>query len=177
MITFHVRPAERVEEDDLIHTIEELRSEVRTQGFEDLLAYRDVEIAARPGGMLGDELAAQVGRHDRHGVLEVDRTTLPVGQPPLIEQLQEDIEHLRMGLLDLVEEHDRIRTPADRFGELPGLFVPDVAGRRADQARGGVLLLVLRHVDPDSSPGPGRTGIRRAPGRARSCQLPWVQER
>src|SRR5690348_10877851 len=32
------------------------------------------------------------------------------------------------------------------------LLVPDVAGRRADQPRHGVALLVLAHVDPDHRP-------------------------
>src|SRR5690242_21959197 len=36
-------------------------------------------------------------------------------------------------------------TAAHRFGELPALFVADVARRRADQARHRVLLHVLAH--------------------------------
>ena len=39
--------------------------------------------------------------------------------------------------------------PPDGFGQLAALLVADVAGRRADQARDGVLLLVLGHVDAD----------------------------
>ena len=38
---------------------------------------------------------------------------------------------------------------ADRLGQLSGLVVADVARRRADHPRHGVLLLVLRHVDAD----------------------------
>ena len=52
-----------------------------------------------------------------------------------------------MRLLDLVEEDDRVRAAPHRFGELPRFLVADVAGRRADHPRDGVLLLVLRHVD------------------------------
>ena len=52
-----------------------------------------------------------------------------------------------MRLFDFVEEHDRIRTAAHLLGELAAFFVADVAGRRADQARDGVLLHVLGHVD------------------------------
>jgi len=39
--------------------------------------------------------------------------------------------------------------PADGLGQLAALLVPDVAGRRADQALDGELLQVLGHVDPD----------------------------
>ena len=38
---------------------------------------------------------------------------------------------------------------ADRLGELPGLLVADVAGRRADQPADRVPLLELAHVQPD----------------------------
>ncbi len=41
----------------------------------------------------------------------------------------------------------RVRPAAHGLGELPALLVADVAGRRADQTRDGVLLLVLTHVD------------------------------
>ena len=100
-------------------------------------------------GVLGDELAAEVRRHDDDDVLEVDRAPLAVGQAAVVEQLQQHVEHLGMRLLDLVEQHDRVGPPPDRLGELAGLVVADVSGRRADHPRDGVLLLVLRHVDPD----------------------------
>ena len=41
---------------------------------------------------------------------------------------------------------------ADRLGQLPALLVADVAGRRADEPRDRVLLLVLGHVEPDHRP-------------------------
>ena len=53
-----------------------------------------------------------------------------------------------MGLLDLIEQHDRVRTTPHCLGELPALLVADVSGRRADKSRDRVLLPVLAHVDP-----------------------------
>ena len=79
-----------------------------------------------------------------------------------------------MRLLDLVEEDDRVRPAPHGLGELPALLVADVAGRRADQARNRVPLLVLRHVEPDHGPlvvehelgeGAGELGLPHA-GRA-----------
>ncbi len=54
-----------------------------------------------------------------------------------------------MGLLDLVEQDHRVRPAADRLGQLAALLVADVARRRADEPRHGVLLHVLAHVDAD----------------------------
>jgi hypothetical protein len=54
-----------------------------------------------------------------------------------------------MGLLDLVHEHDGVRLPAHGLGQLAALVVADVARRRADEPRHGVLLHVLRHVHLD----------------------------
>jgi hypothetical protein len=75
--------------------------------------------------------------------------SLTVGETTLVEQLQEHVEHIAVRLLDLIEEKDRVRPAAHRFRQLAALFVADVAGRRADQARHGVPLLVLAHVDAD----------------------------
>ncbi|CAB4700066.1 unannotated protein [freshwater metagenome] len=52
-----------------------------------------------------------------------------------------------MRLLHLVEQHDGVRAAAHRLGQLAALVVADVARRGPDQARDGVLLAVLAHVD------------------------------
>ena len=85
-------------------------------------------------------------------VLEVDGAPLTIGQPAVVEDLQEDVEDVGRGLLDLVEQHDGERTAADRLGQLAALLVADVARRRADQPRDGMLLAVLRHIDTHHRP-------------------------
>src|SRR5262249_11508499 len=82
-----------------------------------------------------------------HAVFEVDRTALAVGEAPIVEHLEEHVPDVLMRLLDLVEENDRIRPAPDGLGELPAFVVADVAGRRADEARDGVLLHVFAHVE------------------------------
>src|SRR3981081_3971567 len=52
-----------------------------------------------------------------------------------------------MRLLDFVKQHDTVWFPAHRLAELATLFVPDVAGRCANQPGDGVLLHVLAHVE------------------------------
>ena len=59
-----------------------------------------------------------------------------------------------------------VRPAAHRLGELAALLVADVAGRRADQPRDGVLLHVLAHVDAHHRLARRRRGTRRAP-----CEL------
>ena len=67
----------------------------------------------------------------------------------VLEHLQQDVEQIRVRLLDLVEQHDRVRVALHLFGELPAFFVPDVSGRRSNQLRDRVLLHVLGHVEAD----------------------------
>ena len=82
-------------------------------------------------------------------VAEVDGAALGVGEASVVEDLQQGVEHVGVGLLDLVEEHDRVRLAAHGLGQLAALLVADVAGRRAHQPADGVPLLVLGHVEPD----------------------------
>ena len=90
---------------------------------------------------------AEIRGHDHDGVLEVDRAALRIGEAAVVEDLEEDVEDVGVRLLDLVEEEHGIRVPADLLGELASLLVAHVAGRRADEARDGVALLELAHVE------------------------------
>jgi len=74
---------------------------------------------------------------------------MAVGQAAVFEHLQQHIEDVWMGLLYLVHQHHRIRFATHRFGQVTAFFVTDVARRRTDQARNGVLLHELGHVDAD----------------------------
>ena len=44
--------------------------------------------------------------------LEIDCASLPVGQPAIVQELQQDIQDVRMRLFDLVEQNDRIQDAA-----------------------------------------------------------------
>ncbi len=99
--------------------------------------------------VLRDRGRADVRGHDHDRVPEVDLAPLRVGQLPVLEDLQQDVEDVRVRLLDLVEQDDRVRLAAHGLGQLAALVVADVAGRRADEPRDRVLLHVLGHVDLD----------------------------
>ena len=106
-------------------------------------------VARAQVGPVLEELAADVRRHDDDGVAEVDRSSLTVGQAPVVQQLQQRVEHVRVRLLDLVEQDHGVGPAPHRFGQLPALVVADVSGRRADEPRHRVLLHVFGHVDAD----------------------------
>ena len=74
---------------------------------------------------------ADVRGHDDDGVAEVDRAALGIGQAAVVEDLQQHVEDVGVRLLDLVEEHDRVRLAAHGLGQLAALLVADVAGRGA----------------------------------------------
>ena len=134
--------AQRGEHDDLVEPVQEL-------GLERLPHHPHHGLLLEFGlqALVGQVLRTQVAGHDQNHVAKVDRAALTVGEPSVIEHLQQNVEHLGVRLLDLVEQDHRVRTPPHRFGELTALFVADVPGRGADQARDRVLLAVLAHVD------------------------------
>jgi hypothetical protein len=74
-----------------------------------------------------------------------------VGQLAVIHDLQQDVEQVRMRLLDLVEQQHAVRMLIDAIGQQAALIEPDIAGRRADQPRDRVPLHVFRHVEAQHS--------------------------
>ena len=58
-----------------------------------------------------------------------------------------------MRFLYLIKQHDAVRLAAYLLGELAGLVIADIAGRRADDARDGELLHELGHIEPDKRLG------------------------
>src|SRR5699024_4035283 len=148
---------ELVEDHDLVDTVEELGAEVLLQLVMDLVLHALVlGVGVRLGGTgeahadgLRDVLRAQVRGEDEHGVLEVDDTTLTVGEAAVLEDLQEGVVDLLVGLLDLVEKHDGERLTADLLGELAALLVADVSGGSTEETGGGEAVVELTHVDLD----------------------------
>src|SRR5579864_6100774 len=102
-------PRERVEDDHIVQPVQELGVEHLVHLVLDPLLHF-LEAALGVGRVEAERLAlhdvpgADVGRHDHHGVLEVDHPAVVVGQVALVEHLQQDVEHVRMSLLDLVQK-------------------------------------------------------------------------
>ena len=87
-------------------------------------------------------------RGEQHqGVAEVHRAALSVGEAAVVQELQEHVEDVGVGLLHFVEEQHRVRAAPDRFRQLSAVLEAHVSRRRAQEAAHGVLLHVLAHVD------------------------------
>ncbi|SPE30427.1 conserved hypothetical protein [Candidatus Sulfopaludibacter sp. SbA6] len=150
---FQVLLGKRVEHDGLVHAVQELRPEMAPHLVQNGRFHALVPLAAEavmPGRPpVKNALASDIGGHDHDGVLEIHGAALPVGEAPVIQHLQHHVEHIVVRLFDFVEQHHRVRPAAHRFGQLSALFVTHVSGRRPDQPRHRVLLLVLGHVELD----------------------------
>src|SRR5829696_3332062 len=134
----HVLALELVEHDDLVDPVEELGAEDLAQLARDAalhLLVGETGIVRAEAQRLGlvDGLRPDVGGHDEDDVLEVHGAALRVCELSVLQNLQHDVEDVRVGLLDLVEEDDRIRSTAHLFSELSALVVADVARRRTDE--------------------------------------------
>ena len=55
--------------------------------------------------VLLQQLGADVAGHDDDRVAEVDPTALGIRQMPVLQDLEQDVEHLGVRLLDLIEQH------------------------------------------------------------------------
>ena len=96
-----------------------------------------------------DQLGADVRREQDDRVLEVDHPAFAVFHATLVEDLEEQLVHVGVGLLDLVEQHHAVGPAPHRLGQDAAFAVADVARRRALQGGDGVGLLELAHVDRD----------------------------
>src|SRR5215210_293568 len=146
---------ELVEDDDLVDPVQELGPEHLLQlahdpGLHVLVGDAGLVADGEPdAGVLGDLRRAHVRGHDHDRVAEVHRAPLGAREASVLEDLEQDVEHVRVRLLDLVEQEHAVRLAPHGLGELAALVVSDVAGRGADQPRHGMLLHVLGHVDAD----------------------------
>ena len=90
-----------------------------------------------------------VGRHHDDDVAKICLAPVVVRQRAVIHHLQQQVEHVRVRLLDLIEQQHRMWMFGDRLGQQAALVESDVARRRADQSRNRMPLHVLRHVEAD----------------------------
>ena len=145
-----------VKDNDIVNTVEHLRAEGLFEvckhfflnPLKGLLARVTVSAKTeRFARLAGDLVGADVRGHDDDRVFEIDLAALAVGKLSILQNLKQDVKHVRMRLFNFIEQDDRIRFSAHLFGELAALVIADIARRRTDHARHTVLLHVFGHID------------------------------
>ena len=161
-----------MEQHDLVEPVQELRPEGRANYAHHLLAHR-IDILAL---LLAREiLRSEVRCQDDQRVLEVHRAPLTVGEATVVEHLQEHVEHVRMRLLDLVEQHDLVgddvAPPRSAHRPRRNRHIPE-ARRSASRPSASPCTRTCRCAPWRAR---RRTGRRRASWSAPSCRRRWAQ--
>src|SRR2546425_5687538 len=149
-----------MEHDDLIHAIEKFRTEVIAHLRQYRFLHPFIALPFESPAILQNAMAADVRCHDDDRVLEIDCSSLTIGQPAVIQDLEQHVEDVAVRFLHLVKKDHGKGPPPDGFGELAAFFVSDIARGCADEPGDGVLLLVLGHVDPDHGVFVIKQGLR-----------------
>ena len=118
--------------DNFIQTVEKLRTEGLFQKLIDLfLRLRGnfspfVDSFQQNGG-------TQIRGQDDDGILKIHRPALGVGNSAVIQDLQQNVEDVRMRLFDFIKQEHRIGLSADGLCQLSSLFIAYISGRRPNQ--------------------------------------------
>src|SRR5437762_12791991 len=128
---------QRAEQYSFVDAVSEFRREAALEFPRDLpLDLLDADARrqeTKRAGELSETLRADVRRHDDDRIAQVDALAASVGQPSLIERLQEQIEQVRTRLLHFVKQHNRVRIVFELVRQNPAALAADDAARHADQ--------------------------------------------
>ena len=120
-----------VEVDDGVEPVAEFR---REQALDRLFVLLVLLAAAEADALSGSIRRAGIGGHDQDDVPEIDLLAVRIGQRAVVHHLQQDVEQVRVRLLDFVEQQHAVRMLIDAVGQQAALIVADIARRRADEA-------------------------------------------
>ena len=159
----HLFTRNLMENDHFIDAVDKFRAEAL---FTQSLPHRALYLILIHAIILMQPEIANVAGHDNHRIFEIDGSPLPIRQATIIEQLQQDVEDLGRGLLDLIQQDHAVGMPPHGFGQLSAFIVANVTRRCANEARDAVFLHVLGHVDAHH-----RLLVVEQELRQRACQL------
>ena len=80
---------------------------------------------------------------------KVDHTALGVGDAAVVQHLQKNVQHIWVGLFQLVKQDDRIGLLRIFLRQLSGLIVTHIAGGASQSAWRRRFFHILRHIQPD----------------------------
>ena len=87
-----------------------------------------------------------IGGHHQDDVAEVGLASVVVSQRAVIHHLQQQVEDIRVGLLDFIQQDDGVGMLGDFLGQQTALIETDIAWGSTDEAGNCVSFHVLRHV-------------------------------
>src|SRR5438270_13564476 len=98
-----------MKDNGVVQSVQEFWIEDILQLFANLLRHPLEAVRRVAGGeaqrlTLGKIASANVRRHDHNRVLEIDHSTVVVGQVAFVENLEKNVEYVGMRLLDFVEQ-------------------------------------------------------------------------
>ncbi len=76
-----------------------------------------------------------------------------IGDLSIVQNLQQHVQHIGVGLLNFVEEDDGVRFPANLLCQLPRLVIAYVTRWGAHDPGDGVLFHKLRHIQANQGVG------------------------
>ena len=146
-----------MEDDNLVNTVEKFRTEGTAHFLEHTLFGLGkiilILLQAVGEAHLAGEFnirSTDIGGHDDNRIFEINRSALRIGQSAVVQNLQQDIEHIGMRFFDFIKQNYRVRSAAHSLGQLTALLIAYITGSGTDQTRYGVFLHIFAHIDTDN---------------------------
>ena len=93
------------------------------------------------------KLSSRIAGHDEYHVAEYRLATLVVAQRAIVHHLQQQVKHVIVSLLDLVEQQHTVGMLAHGVGQQASVIITDITRRRTDELGNGVFLNIFAHVE------------------------------
>ncbi|GER31473.1 200 kDa antigen p200 [Striga asiatica] len=120
----------RLENNVLVDPVHKLRPESLSRQLNHLplhhLVNRVLPILRIPK-RLQNIMRPDIRRHDQNRVCEAHSPPLRIRNPPIIQQLQQDIKNIVVRFLDLVKKYNRVRPAPYNLSQLPTFLIPNIS--------------------------------------------------
>mmetsp|Transcript_8240 Transcript_8240/g.21972 ORF Transcript_8240/g.21972 Transcript_8240/m.21972 type:complete len:302 (-) Transcript_8240:1488-2393(-) len=148
-----IKPVEELRPEVLLHLLQHQGTKPSLVGMQRLLIVVSSfpHKGAQPPGACCDRPAPNIAGEDHQGILEVHMSALGGGEPAVLHDLKQDVEHVRVRLFDFVKKHDAGGPPPHRLCQLATILITLKAWRRANHPAHTVPLHVLAHVQAHQS--------------------------
>src|SRR6185312_14613181 len=120
---------EAMEDNNFVYTVEKFRAEPSPQFTHYRLLHVVIAVSRERAFIFQNSVAADVGGHDEKSIFKIHRSSLAICQASIVQNLQHEVEYIRVSFFNLVKENHRVGFSPDRFGQLPPFFKSDISIR------------------------------------------------